>query len=381
MAGVLNPKQAKFVSTLSQLTGLDPHVVSAWTLAEESGSAAQTRASSGNMNWLNYSAGTGPGGRFDHPEWKTPEQAATAIAKELKTSSFYKGIAASAGKSPEEQLKAIYSSPWDVGGYNKGKGLTGVYNSVAGKKLKLPSGTVAQTQPPTSSQQTPAAPSGPFTPNTTQGTSPGGLSVGGLLEAAKAHLGNAKRDAGQSFIEQAHAEHKDTLLPNLDPLTSMPLPGGGAFAPAPVNKLKMTPAATANAKMSPSGKAIVAAAVAFKGTPYSWGGGGLSGPTTGIAQGAKTKGFDCSSLLQYSVYQATGKKIPRVAQAQYAAATPVSIVAAKPGDAIFFGTTKNVHHVGIYIGNGQFIEAPHTGAVVRVSTLADRKDIVGAGRF
>jgi cell wall-associated NlpC family hydrolase len=368
MASVLNPKQARFVSTLSQLSGLDPHVVSAWTLAEESGGAAAQRAASGNMNWLNYSAGTGPGGRFDHPEWKTPEQAATAIAKELKTSSFYKGIAATAGKSPAEQLAAISASPWDVAHYKVSGGLTGTYKLVSGQDLKLPSGATTQAQVPGTPKVAQNAP-----PQQEQ-VSPFGLTPGNLLAAAKQNLGVKQAQSGISFIEQALGQSKDPTQ------QGAPLPGGG-FSSVPVNKLKFSTNVGDSTALSPSGKGIVQAALKFKGTPYSWGGGGTSGPSKGIAQGSKTVGFDCSALLQYSVYQATGQKIPRVAQDQYAAAKPVDLQHAKPGDAVFFGTKKNVHHVGIYLGDGKMIDAPHTGTVVRVESLAGRTDVVGYGRF
>jgi cell wall-associated NlpC family hydrolase len=386
VANVLNPKQAAFAASLSKLTGLDPHVIGAWTLAEESGTAAQKRAAAGNNNWLNIGMfDSGPGAISKGKQWSSPESAAEMTAAFLKgqkggADKRIVDILKTAGKDPGSQLKAIYESPWASSHYGGGKSLLGTYKAVAGTDLKLPSGATAQTQPPGSPQAPQDGSSGPLKSQPVQNPGIPGLTVGGLLASAKAHLGETKAQQGQSYIEQAHQEHNNLLMPNLDPLTNAPLPSG-AFSSVPVNKLKMSPAATADAKMSPSGKAIVDAAVAFKGTPYSWGGGGIKGPTTGIAQGAKTKGFDCSGLLQYSVYQATGRQIPRVAQAQYAAAKPVSIVNAKPGDAIFFGTPKNVHHVGIYLGDGKFIEAPHTGAVVRISTLADRKDIVGAGRF
>lgn len=250
----------------------------------------------------------------------------------------------------------------------------------SGGGLTLPSGKTAQTVPPGSPQPPPAAASDTSSAKTAPASPILGLTPGGLLEAAQAHLGQTKAAGGTSYIEQALGMHTDPLTPNTNPVTGATLPSG-VFSSVPVNKLKMSPGAMSDANLSPSGQTIVQAALKFKGTPYSWGGGGINGPTKGIAQGAGTKGFDCSALLQYSVYQATGEKIPRTAMEQYQAAKPVNITSAKPGDAIFFGTTKNVHHVGIYIGNGKFIEAPHTGAVVRISTLADRKDIVGAGRF
>jgi cell wall-associated NlpC family hydrolase len=239
----------------------------------------------------------------------------------------------------------------------------------SGDTLPLPSGKTttipglgAQTAPKTLSSPTQGQPVSPF-----------GLTPGALLDAAKQHLGMQKQSQGISFIEQA-------LGAQTNPVNqTAPLPSGG-FSSVQVNKLQMSPN-VADPKLSPSGQGIVQAALKFKGTPYSWGGGGISGPTKGIAQGSKTTGFDCSSLLQYSVFQATGKKIPRVAQQQYAAAAPVDLQHAKPGDAVFFGTKQNVHHVGIYLGDGKFIEAPHTGDVVKVSTLAGRSDLVGVGRL
>jgi hypothetical protein len=218
---------------------------------------------------------------------------------------------------------------------------------------------VAQTAPPKPGQVTPQ-----------------GLTPGDLFAAAKAHLGDSKAADGISHIEQAFQQSKSPLQPQIGELK---LPSG-AFSSVPVNKLKFGKDVGTTA-LAPSAKGIVQAALKFKGTPYSWGGGGINGPSKGTAQGASTTGFDCSSLLQYSVYQATGRKIPRVAQAQYGAATPVDLKNAKPGDAVFFGTKSNVHHVGIYMGDGKFIEAPHTGDVVKVSSLAGRSDLVGVGRF
>jgi cell wall-associated NlpC family hydrolase len=51
-----------------------------------------------------------------------------------------------------------------------------------------------------------------------------------------------------------------------------------------------------------------------------------------------------------------------------------------PGDLIFFGTTADPHHVGMYIGNGMFIHAPHTGDFIRIAVLADRSDYLTARR-
>lgn len=100
------------------------------------------------------------------------------------------------------------------------------------------------------------------------------------------------------------------------------------------------------------------------GKPYVW---GATGP------GA----FDCSGLTQY-VWHAAGVDIPRVAADQDAWTVPVPLSQLLPGDLVFFGTT-DIHHVGIYIGDGLMINAPHTGDVVRVSSMW-WSDLAGFGR-
>jgi cell wall-associated NlpC family hydrolase len=117
----------------------------------------------------------------------------------------------------------------------------------------------------------------------------------------------------------------------------------------------------------------VAHAEKWLGTPYSWGGGGINGPGYGIAQGAGTKGFDCSSLLQYAVYHASSKaiRLPRTTQAQALEGQQVSKAEMRPGDAIFMSLNSgSLDHVGIYAGNGIMIHAPRTGTVVRYEELS-----------
>jgi cell wall-associated NlpC family hydrolase len=98
-------------------------------------------------------------------------------------------------------------------------------------------------------------------------------------------------------------------------------------------------------------------ALAQVGTPYVWG-----GETPGV-------GFDCSGLVQ-AAYKVAGITLPRVAQDQYDATTKLAPGdPIEPGDLIFFGGgPDDVTHVGIYIGNGQMVDAPYTGADVRVET-------------
>ncbi|MFI0484365.1 C40 family peptidase [Actinomadura sp. 9N215] len=135
------------------------------------------------------------------------------------------------------------------------------------------------------------------------------------------------------------------------------------------------------------GAAAVRAALRWLGTPYSWGGGGPSGPTYGIAHGAGTKGFDCSGLTQYAWARA-GVRLPRVAVAQYNTGTHIPRAQLQPGDLLFFATNPanpaTIHHVGIYHGRGRMIHAPHTGDVVRISQFTNNpyreRQYVGATR-
>jgi cell wall-associated NlpC family hydrolase len=87
--------------------------------------------------------------------------------------------------------------------------------------------------------------------------------------------------------------------------------------------------------------------------------------------------FDCSGLTQF-VWNKAGVSIPRVAADQDAWTIPVPLSQLMPGDLVFYGTT-DIHHVGMYIGDGLMINAPHTGTVVQVSSIW-WSDLAGFGR-
>ena len=131
------------------------------------------------------------------------------------------------------------------------------------------------------------------------------------------------------------------------------------------------------------GARVVAAAEGQLGVPYSWGGGNLDGPSLGIGPGAHTVGFDCSSLVRYAWYQATGIILPRGATDQAAAVTPVRLDQVQPGDLIFFHAAGDppgfYHHVGIYAGDGQMIQAPSTGRLVSMTTASLQQGTAGGG--
>ena len=121
----------------------------------------------------------------------------------------------------------------------------------------------------------------------------------------------------------------------------------------------------------PIGARIVTAAKRFVGLPYLW-------------AGTSAYGFDCSGLT-YVVFRRFGIGLPRDADRQALHGTPVAASALQPGDLIFFATdggTGTVHHVAIYAGDGRMIESPHTGAAVRLVSLAPRMgEFAGARRY
>lgn len=133
---------------------------------------------------------------------------------------------------------------------------------------------------------------------------------------------------------------------------------------------------------SGTGTTAAEAAMKWLGTPYAWGGGDVTGPTRGIQQGANTVGFDCSGLVTYAWARA-GVRLPHYAPAQWAAGPHPSRDELQPGDLVFFAhdpsNPATIHHVGIYIGDGKMVEAPFTGARVRISD-AFRPDYAGATR-
>jgi len=99
---------------------------------------------------------------------------------------------------------------------------------------------------------------------------------------------------------------------------------------------------------------VVGVAMSQLGTPYVWG-------------GSAPGGFDCSGLVMWA-YAQVGVSLPHSSYALYGMGVPVSRDQLQPGDLVFF---DGLGHVGIYIGGGQFIHAPHTGDVVKISSLGE----------
>jgi cell wall-associated NlpC family hydrolase len=112
---------------------------------------------------------------------------------------------------------------------------------------------------------------------------------------------------------------------------------------------------------------VVSIALQYLGVPYVWG-------------GASPSGFDCSGLTMYA-YAKVGVYLPHNAAMQYGMGTPVARSQLAPGDLVFF---NGLSHVGMYIGGGRFVHAPHTGDVVKISSLSEywyAATYVGARRY
>jgi cell wall-associated NlpC family hydrolase len=123
----------------------------------------------------------------------------------------------------------------------------------------------------------------------------------------------------------------------------------------------------------PDGAAARALAFAHAqiGRPYLWGG---DGPDAGES------GFDCSGLVA-AAYASAGVHLPRTAHTQYHATARVTESELRPGDLVFYGNPDTkIHHVGLYIGGGQMIDAPAAGKLVGTRSIHDPAGFAGGGR-
>ena len=112
---------------------------------------------------------------------------------------------------------------------------------------------------------------------------------------------------------------------------------------------------------------VIKRGAARLGTPYSWGGGKPTGPSTGVERGANIVGFDCSGFTQYA-FAGVGVLIPKYSGDQFNTGRRVPIQQAKRGDLLFWGPGGS-QHVAIYLGNGQMLESGGTADKVVVSKV------------
>jgi cell wall-associated NlpC family hydrolase len=199
------------------------------------------------------------------------------------------------------------------------------------------------------------------------------------LAAAQAKARAAAQLAAQQAAERAReqqaqkerAQQQKAVDPPPAPTTTAAAASSATTAP-PTTTASTVPAAppttpaTAPSSPLPAGHPEAASiALRYLGVKYVWG-------------GATPSGFDCSGLVMY-VYAQLGISLPHYAAAQYQLGSAVPFDQLQPGDLVFFDA---LDHVGIYIGGGQFVHAPHTGDVVKISSFAEYgSSYVGARRI
>ncbi len=142
----------------------------------------------------------------------------------------------------------------------------------------------------------------------------------------------------------------------------MPMPDRALMFAGDINRLIGSQSAKVATSNGPGGRiqSVLKRAMALLGTPYRWGG------------TSPERGFDCSGLVGYVFRTTLGIELPRISRDMAQNGQLISDrTALTAGDLVFFGRRGKVDHVGIYVGEGNFVHAPRTGRDVTVSSLAD----------
>ncbi|MBK1782901.1 C40 family peptidase [Prauserella sp. ASG 168] len=185
-----------------------------------------------------------------------------------------------------------------------------------------------------------------------------------LLYAAQSEVDGleGQRARYNDWVAQKQAEEEERAREAALAASSNSSGSSGSSAP-----VASPPSAPAGASV----EAAVARAMSQLGVQYAWGGGNTAGPTYGIRDGGVADsygdynkiGFDCSGLMIYAFAGVTS--LPHYSGYQYEAGYQVPLSQMRRGDMLFWGTS-GIHHVAMYLGGGQMIEAPYSGGYVRV---------------
>ena len=185
---------------------------------------------------------------------------------------------------------------------------------------------------------------------------------------------DAARAAGQGPIAKGEPGYRAALDPNGNGIACE-----GVAATTTISTAVQT-VGSSSSDNSSRGQQVVDAAMAYLGTTYAWGGGDYSGPSQGIHDGGVADrygdynkiGFDCSGLALYAWAQ-VGVYLPHYSGYQYTGQPHVSRNDLQPGDLVFYAydtsDPSTIHHVAIWIGNNQIVEAPNSGSSVKISTM------------
>lgn len=191
---------------------------------------------------------------------------------------------------------------------------------------------------------------------------------GQLEEAVKAEQARLAAEAEAKAKAEAEAAAKRAAAARRPPAVAVQAaPAGSTGSTARSMSVVATPApAAASTTPVPVGAPkAVEVALAQQGDPYRWAG---VGPDS----------FDCSGLIMFA-YKAAGVGLPHSSRALRGMTESISADELQPGDLVFGGSP--VHHVGLYIGNGQMVHAPHSGDVVRVASIYSTSKPVSFGRL
>ena len=176
------------------------------------------------------------------------------------------------------------------------------------------------------------------------------------LARQRAEQRRQEREQAQQRAEQRRQQREQRRQQHQQTPAPVPTPAP-APAPIPVPPVDPTPP-PANGSAA---QQAISFAYAQLGDPYVW---GAAGPDS----------WDCSGLTM-GAWASAGVYLPHYSVAQYDATTPISVGDLRPGDLVFWASNPSdpgtIFHVGLYIGNGNMIHAPHTGAVVRVESIWD----------
>jgi peptidoglycan DL-endopeptidase CwlO len=176
-------------------------------------------------------------------------------------------------------------------------------------------------------------------------------------EIAQIQAAERRRQAELARQARARAAAPQPLIPTLT-ASAAPAEAAEPSAPSAPSPLPAAPPSRYGG--------VVGIAMSYLGTPYVYG-------------GASPSGFDCSGFIMY-VFAQVGVSLPHNAAAQYGYGTPVDRSQLQPGDLVFF---NGLGHAGIYVGGGSFIHSPHTGDVVKISSMTGwyASTYVGARRL
>lgn len=200
----------------------------------------------------------------------------------------------------------------------------------------------------------------------------------GALRTHQSQLQAQLRSAQQTLAELNNARAVALASQQHQAAVATQDPGATAHPPAGTPGAVVT---TSSRGSTPAAQTALNAAMRYVNQMYAWGGGSLTGPSEGFGPDAGVIGFDCSGLTRYAYAQA-GITLPRVAADQYAALPKVA--ALEPGDLVFYATdpavASTIHHVAMYLGNNQLIEAPESGERIHVAAMRYGYEYLGAVR-